>query len=49
MNSAELAEAKREYKRERKRYTDGLRMKHLNEKNEDYEPDRYTGCLSLTL
>jgi hypothetical protein len=39
MSSAELAEAKKEYKRERKRYTDGLRIK----------PDSFTGCLSPTL
>ena len=36
-------------KRERKRSTYGLRMKRLNEQNQDYEPDSFTGCLSLTL
>jgi hypothetical protein len=49
MSSAELAETKKEYKKERKRYTDGLRMKHLNAQNEDFKPDSFTGCLSLTL
>jgi hypothetical protein len=49
MSSAELVEAKKEYKRERKRYTDGLRMKRLNVQNKDFEMDSFTGCLSLTL
>ncbi len=49
MSSAELTEAKKEYKRERKQYTDGLRMKRLNAQNKDFEPDSFTGCLSLTL
>jgi hypothetical protein len=49
MSNAELAEAKKEYKRERKRYTDGLRMKHLNAQNDSFEPDSFTGCLSPTL
>ncbi len=44
-----MAQAKKEYKRERKQYTDGLRMKHLNAQNKDFEPDSFTGCLSLTL
>jgi len=49
MNSAELAEAKKEYKRKRKRYTYGLRMKHLNNQNKDIEPDSFTRCLFLSL
>ncbi len=49
MSSAELAEAKKEYKRERKQYTNGLRMKRLNVQNDDFKPDSFTGCLSLTL
>jgi hypothetical protein len=49
MSSAKLEEAKKEYKRKRKRYTDGLRMKPLNAQNKDFEPDSFTGCLSLTL
>ncbi len=49
MTSAELAEAKREHKRERKRYTNGLRMKHLNKQNKDFEQDSFIGCPSLSL
>ncbi len=49
MSSAKLAEAKKEYKRERKRYTDGLRMKRLNAQNDSFEPDSFTRCLSPTL
>jgi hypothetical protein len=49
MSSAKLAEAKKEYKRERKQYTDGLRMKCLNAQKDSFEPDSFTGCLSPTL
>jgi hypothetical protein len=49
MSSAELAEAKKEYKREWKRYTDGLRMKRLQAQNESFNPDAFTGCLFPTL
>jgi hypothetical protein len=49
MSSAELAEAKKEYKRERKQYTDSLGIKHLNVQNNSFEPDSFTGCLSPTL
>jgi hypothetical protein len=49
MSSAELAEAKKEYKRERKGYTDGLRMKHLHAQNKSFDPDAFTGCLFPTL
>ncbi len=49
MNHAKLVLAKKDYKKERKQYADGLRMKRLNVQNEDFEPDSFTGCLSLSL
>ncbi len=49
MSKVKLEEAKKEYKWECKRYTNGLRMKHLNQQNDMFEPDSFTGCLSLVL
>ncbi len=49
MSSAELAEAKKEYKREQKRYMDALRMQHLHTQNKSFDPDAFTGCLFSTL
>jgi hypothetical protein len=44
MSKAELEEAKNEYKQECKRYTNGLQMKHLNQQNDMFKPDSFTGC-----
>jgi hypothetical protein len=49
MNSAKLEEAKKEYKKERKKYTDSLRMKRLKQQNNDFEPDSFTEGLLLSL
>ncbi len=49
MSSAKFAEAKKEYKRERNQYTDGLRLKRLNAQHNSFELDSFTGCLSPTL
>jgi hypothetical protein len=49
MSKAKLEEAKKEYKQECKRYTDGLQMKRLNQQNDMFKPDSFTGCLSLVL
>ena len=49
MNSAKLVEAKKEYEMERKKYSDSLRMKHLNKQNKGFEPDSFTRCLSFSL
>jgi len=49
MNDVEKAMAKREYKRERKKFTDGLRLKRLKEQNENFDPEEFSGCLTLGL
>jgi hypothetical protein len=47
MNEVEKAMAKHEYKRERKKITDGLRFKRLREQNKNLEG--FSGCLTLGL
>ena len=49
MNYVEKVMAKREYKRERKKFTDGLRLKRLKEQNENFDPEEFTGCKTLGL
>jgi len=49
MNEVEKAMAKQEYKRERKKITDGLRIKRLKEQNENYDAEEFSGCLTLGL
>jgi hypothetical protein len=49
MSAMEMAFAKSEFRKVRKKYTDGLRIKHLKENNEEYEPESFSGCLSLFL
>ncbi len=49
MNDVEKAMAKREYKRERKKFTDGLCLKRLKEQNKNFYPEEFSGCLTLGL
>jgi hypothetical protein len=49
MSAKEMAFAKSEFRKVRKKYTDGLRIKRLKENNEKYEPESFSGCLSLFL
>jgi hypothetical protein len=49
MNEVEKVMAKQEYKRERKKFTDGLRLKRLKEQNENFDPEEFSGCLTLGL
>jgi len=49
MSATEMVFVKSEFKKVCKRYTDGLRMKHLTENNEEYEPESFSGCLALVL
>jgi hypothetical protein len=49
MNDVEKAMAKREYKRERKKITDGLRLKRLKDQNDNFDPEEFSGCLTLGL
>ena len=49
MSATEMAFAKSEFRKVRKKYTDGLRMEHLKENNEEYEPESFSGCLALFL
>jgi len=44
-----MAFAKSEFRKVRKKYTDGLQIKHLKENNEEYEPESFSGCLALFL
>ena len=46
MSKEEMAVAKTEFRKVRKKYTDGLRIKRLRENNEEYEPESFSGCLS---
>ena len=41
--------AKQEYKRERKKITDGLRLKRLKEQIDNFDPEEFSGCLTLGL
>jgi hypothetical protein len=49
MSAPEMVFAKSEFKKVRKKYTDGLQMKQLKENNEEYEPESFSGCLALVL
>jgi hypothetical protein len=49
MNDVEKAMAKQEYKRERKKITDGLRLKRLKEQIDNFDPEEFSGCLTLGL
>jgi hypothetical protein len=49
MNEVEKAMAKQECIRERKKITDGLRLKRLKEQNENFDPEEFSGCLTLGL
>ena len=49
MSVAEMAFAKSDFKKVCKKYTDALRMKRLMENHDKYEPESFSGCLSLGL
>ncbi len=49
MSAAEMAAAKSEFKKVRKKYTDALRVKRLKENHDEYEPESFSGCLALFL
>ena len=49
MNDVEKAMAKQEYKRERKKITDGLHLKRLKDQNDNFDPEAFSGCLLLGL
>ena len=49
MSVTEMAFAKSEFRKVRKKYTDGLQIKRLKENNEEYELESFSGCLSLFL
>ena len=49
MSAAEIAFAKSEFKKVRKKYTDALRMKRLKENHDEYEPEYFSGCLAQGL
>jgi hypothetical protein len=49
MNEVEKGMAKSEYKKERKKFTDGLRFKRLREQNENFDAEGFSGCLTLGL
>jgi hypothetical protein len=40
---------KREYKREPKTFTDGLHLKRLKDQNDNFDPEEFSGCLTLGL
>ena len=46
MNDVEKAMAKREYKRERKKIIDGLRLKQLKDQNDNFDQEAFSGCLT---
>ena len=46
MNDVEKAMAKREYKRERKKFIDGLRLKRLKDQNDNFDQEAFSGCLT---
>ena len=49
MSKVEKVFTKNEYKKERKKYTDGLRMKRLKDLNDDYEVEYFSCCLTPVL
>ena len=49
MNAVEQVMAKQEYQKERKKITDGLRMKGLQDQNNNYDAEAFSGCLTLVL
>ena len=49
MNAVEQVMAKQEYQKERKKNTDGLRMKGLQDQNNNYNAEAFSGCLTLVL
>jgi hypothetical protein len=49
MKEVEKAMAKQEYKRELKKFTDGLRFKRLREQNKNFDAEEFSGCLTLGL
>ncbi len=49
MSATEMDFAKSEFKKKRKKYTDGLRVKRLKENNDDYKPESFSGCLAPVL
>ena len=49
MSVKEMVFAKSEFKKVRKKYTDGLQIKGLKENNEEYKPESLSGCLALVL
>jgi len=40
---------KQEYKRECKKITDGLRLKRLKDQIDNFDPEEFSGCLTLGL
>ena len=49
MNEVEKVMVKQEYKRERKKITDGLRNKRIKEQNKNINAEGFSGCLTLGL
>jgi hypothetical protein len=49
MSATEMAFAKSEFRKVRKKYTNGLQIKRLKKNNEEYEPESFSGCLALFL
>jgi hypothetical protein len=49
MNEVEKVMAKQEYKRGRKKFTNGLLLKRLKEQNDNFDPEEFSGCLTLGL
>jgi len=49
MNEVEKVMVKQEYKRERKKFTDGLRNKRIQEQNKNIDAEGFSGCLTLGL
>ena len=45
MNDEKKEMAKQEYKKMRKKITDGLRMKRLKDQNNNFDPEAFSGCL----
>jgi hypothetical protein len=46
MSATEMVFAKIEFRKVRKKYTDGLQIKRLKENNEEYKPESFSGCLA---
>jgi hypothetical protein len=49
MSATDMVFAKSEFRKVRKKYTDGLPIKRLKENNEEYKPESFSGCLALFL